>query len=489
MSLLDPTRHPRADVEQRAIIDIGSNTVRLVIYGGPERAPAILLNEKVTARLGKGLSETGLLSEKAIAAALAALGRFALLLKLKGVRDVQCVATAAARDAGNGAQFLDAVRALGLEPRLLSGEEEAAASALGVIGAFPGARGVVADLGGGSLELIHIDGVSSDHGTSLPFGTLRLPALRASGPAKFARRIRKALDVAEWHCAEGEALYLVGGSHRALARFAMREQGWPLDDPHGFELSPPAAMHVCRSIQHGRVLPAHDIPASRLAGLPDAAALLSVLLRELKPARLVFSSWGLREGLLVAQMPPAVRALDPLVTGVSAFTEALGCPPALCRTLSDWIAVIDESGRDNLRFAAVMLAVSAQRIEPNLRPGMIVDWAMRKRWIGFSAADRALLAACALANAGRPALIESLTAFAPAAAVDQATIWGLALRLGRRFSALSEQALAGCRLAVKDGNLIFTMDRAYVALFSDAVDKDLRALAEKLALRPVSQAA
>jgi exopolyphosphatase/guanosine-5'-triphosphate,3'-diphosphate pyrophosphatase len=381
------------------------------------------------------------------------------------------------------------VRALGLKPRLLSGEEEAAASALGVIGAFPGAKGVVADLGGGSLELIHIDGVKSDHGTSLPYGTLRLPALRAGGPTKFARKIRQALDVAEWHCAEGEALYLVGGSHRALARFAMREQGWPLDDPHGFELSPEAALHVCRSIQHGRVLAISDIPASRLASLPDAAALLSVLLRELKPARLVFSSWGLREGLLVEDMDPDVRAQDPLVAGVSAFTESLGCPAALCRTVSDWIAVTDRSQRDNLRLAATMLALASQRIEPNLRPGMIVDWAMRKRWIGFSAADRAVLAACALANGGRPALIESLTAFAPAAEVAQAVIWGLALRLARRFSALSDKALAGSSLTVHGSSLIFTMDEAFVPLFSDSVEKDLRALAERMALRAVFQAA
>jgi len=490
MSLLDRIQAPRAGVDaQRAIIDIGSNTVRLVIYGGPRRAPTILLNEKVTARLGKGLSETGLLSDKAMATALAALARFALLLKLKGVRDVQCVATAAARDAGNGEAFLEAVRALGLRPRLLSGDEEAAASALGVIGAFPGARGVVADLGGGSLELIHIDGVQSDNGTSLPFGTLRLPALRAGGPAKFARRIRKALDLAHWRCPPGEPLYLVGGSHRALARFAMREQGWPLDDPHGFELSPEAALHVCRSIQHGRVLPMNDIPASRMAGLPDAAALLSVLLRELKPARLVFSSWGLREGLLVEDMDAPTRALDPLVAGVSAFTEALGCPASLCQVLADWIAVVDGGGRDNLRLAATMLALASQRIEPNLRPGMIVDWAMRKRWIGLSAADRALLAACALANAGRRTLIESLTAFAPGEAVDQAAVWGLGLRLARRFSALSEKALAGSGLAINDGNLIFTVDQAYVALFGDAVEKDLRALAEKMKLRAVVQAA
>ena len=481
-------RKPAGANDQRAIIDIGSNTVRLVVYGGPRRAPTILLNEKVTARLGKGLSETGLLSDKAMAAALAALRRYAMLLKLKGVRDVQCVATAASRDAANGAQFLKAVRALGLEPRLLSGEEEAAASAMGVIGAFPGCKGVVADLGGGSLELVHIDGTTSDHGTSLPFGTLRLPALREGGQAKFARRIGKALDVAEWHCAPGEAIYLVGGSHRALARFAMVQQGWPIDDPHGFALSPELALSVCGSAMLGKAPPIPDISASRIASLPDTAALLSQLVHELQPARLVFSSWGLREGLLFADLDPSERALDPLVAGVAAFTEALGCPASLSMKLAHWTRAAGGGGRDDLRLSAIMLALASQRIEPNLRAGQIIDWALRKRWIGLSAADRALLAACGLANAGRLAQTEGLDAIAPEAAVRQAIVWGLAVRLARRFSALSEKALAGGSLEVEGDRLVLTVREPYTALFSDAVDKDLRNLAEWLDKKPLFRA-
>ena len=258
---------------ERAIIDIGSNTVRLVVYGGPARAPTVLLNEKVTAKLGKGLAENGRLSDKAMKVALAALGRYALLLRLRGVERVETVATAAARDATNGEDFLARVRALGLAPRLLSGEQEAVTSAMGVIGALPGAKGVVADLGGGSLELIHVEGGRSWHGASLPFGTLRLPGLRAQGPVRFSRGIVKALDAAEWHCAPGEALYLVGGSHRALARVAMHAAGWPIDDPHAFELSPQAALKTCRLVLADALPPAiPGLSASRRASLPAAPA-------------------------------------------------------------------------------------------------------------------------------------------------------------------------------------------------------------------------
>src|SRR5690606_38246071 len=158
---------------------------------GPRRAPETWLNEKVTARLGRDLSRTGRMPNKAIELALSALARFAALLPDIGVRIVDTVATAAVRDARNGPEFLDRVRALGLDPRLLSGEEEARISATGVIGAFPGAHGTVADLGGGSLELVMLDQGGCSQGTSLPLGTLRLPMLQEDGPAAFRKAVAK----------------------------------------------------------------------------------------------------------------------------------------------------------------------------------------------------------------------------------------------------------------------------------------------------------
>ena len=231
----------------RAIIDIGSNTVRLVIYGGPPRAPVVLHNEKVTARLGKGVAENGKLGAKAMGQALAALGRYVCLLALRGVADVQTVATAAVRDARNGAVFMERIAELGLSPRLLSGEEEALTSARGVMAAFPGAVGMVGDLGGGSLELIDIAGTRATHGISLPLGTLRLPALRAGGGPKFARRVRKMLASVDWSGAHAQDFYLVGGSWRAFGRFAMLRGKWPVDDPHGFVLTAEQAGQITQA--------------------------------------------------------------------------------------------------------------------------------------------------------------------------------------------------------------------------------------------------
>ncbi len=472
----------------RAIIDIGSNTVRLAVFGGPQRAPFVLHNEKVSPKLGKGVAENGLLSKKAMGAALAALARFAALVKLKGIRSVEAVATAAVRDAANGAEFMEAVAALGLNARILTGEEEAVTSAMGVIGAFPGARGIVADLGGGSLELVHVDSERCERGASIPFGSLHLPGLRAAGPAKFSAGLHKALAGADWHCAPGEALYLVGGSHRALARYAMNRLGWPLDDPHGFFLSPEEALQVCRSVLRGRLpLVVPGLSSMRLAALPDTAALLSVLLREISPSKLVFSSWGLREGLLYSKLGAGTQRQDPLLAGVSAFTEMLGFPPAHATMVAGWTTPVNSAiaaDREGLRLAAAMLAVAQQGLEPNLRTDHALDWAMRKRWIGIDGTGRAILAACLAANAGRTPLPTGIERLAQPGELREATIWGLAIRLCRRLSGLSPQVLSDSALSIEGPQLVLTIRETHQALFGEAAEKDLRNLAEAMGLQP-----
>jgi exopolyphosphatase/guanosine-5'-triphosphate,3'-diphosphate pyrophosphatase len=189
--------------------------VRLVIYGQPLRAPKVLHNEKVTARLGKGVAESGDLSPKAMALALASLARFKAILGLQGVTEVDVVATAASRDAGNGPAFLEAIAKLGLTPRLLSGEEEAITSAHGVL--VPSrAKGVVGDLGGGSLELVDVDGGAAPMASACRWARCACPRLRAQGQRAFGQKITKALAKAEWKATPGQTLYLVGGSLRAL---------------------------------------------------------------------------------------------------------------------------------------------------------------------------------------------------------------------------------------------------------------------------------
>lgn len=476
--------------DQQAVIDIGSNTVRLVIYGGPARAPVVLLNEKVSARLGKGVAENGKLTEKAMKAALVALGRYAALLRARGIGRVHTVATAATRDAANGAEFLEKVTALGLSPRLLSGEEEALTGAAGVAGAFPAARGVVADLGGGSLELIHIAGTICEHGSSLPLGTLRLPALRSAGTAKFKRKVEELIAATGSRCEPGEALYLVGGSLRALARYHLHLIGSPIDDPHGLAMEPEALLTLCRKLQRSTVLAGvPGVAPARLATLPDTAALLAALIATTRPAQVIFSGWGLREGLIFNELPPAQRRADPFAAGVRAFAEPLGASPSVAAMIAGWtVGVVGSHDyeQENLRLSATILAIASQQIEPNLRSVTIVDWALHKRWIGICGASRAMLAACLLANANREIPVD-IALLATPDEIHQAVAWGLAIRLCRRLTGLAPQLFSSAELSRGEVELVLTLAPPVVALATDVVEKDLKLLAEHLSLRPVIQ--
>ena len=479
----------------RAIIDIGSNTVRLVIYGGPVRAPDVLHNEKVTARLGKSVAETGLLGQRASATALAALARYRTLLSLNGIERVDVVATAAVRDAANGRAFLDKVAAMGFAPRLLSGRQEAETSAHGVLGAFPSACGIVGDLGGGSLELVDVDGDTCRHGVSMPLGTLRLAGLRAKGDRAFTQTVGRALERAEWAAEPGVTLYLVGGSLRAFARAEMQRMNWSIDDPHGFSLEATDALRAAQALakRKGDTLPPlPGVSSGRLAGLPDTAALLGVLIERLQPARLVFSAWGLREGVLCEDMAPIVRAQDPLVAGISSFAQAMGVAAHSAVMVAGWTVAakhapedipVESAGRERLRLAATMLCLAAATVEPNLRADVARAWSLRKRWIGAGTTERVILCVAMLAHIGQLIVPEPLTRLVPPGALREAQAWGLATRLCRRFSIGAPQGLTDSRLIVEDGRLVLTVADALRPLVNEGVERDLKALAQHLGLK------
>ena len=484
-----PEYHGRRELDRpdRAVIDIGSNTVRMVIYAGPRRAPSVWLNEKVTARLGRELVTTGCIPEKAASIALRGLARFAAIITDVGVPLVQVVATAAVRDASNGPEFVERVRALGLDVQVLSGEEEAAAAAYGVIGAFPGARGVVADLGGGSLELVTIADDTYSHGVSLPLGTLRLPALRDGGAPAMSAAVVGALAKAGWNGPQPGALYLVGGTWRALANYAMHAAGHSLSDPHALCLSLEEADAVAEQVAQmsaPQLAAISGVPSSRASGLPDAAAMLRALLDELQPDMLVFSSWGLREGLLFRQLDPLTQAQDPLLAAVAAFTCPRGSSVQQATQVAAWTSAArgNGGGNERLRLAATMMAMAAVRLEPNMRLDHSVDWALHKRWLGLDHSGRALIAAALRASCGKPQPTNALLALAGEAELRDAAGWGLAIRLCRRFAAGSQVSLMTSRLERRDDTLVLSIDPARAQMVSDNVESDLKALASWMGL-------
>ena len=471
---------------ERAIIDIGSNTVRMVIYGGSMRAPTVLFNEKVAARLGREIAQTSRLPDEAVELAMRGLKRYVLLLDELGVSDVETVATAAVRDAKNGAEFIASVNALGLEPKLISGEEEARLSACGVMGSFPGAQGVVADLGGGSLELVRIaDGVSGT-ASSLPLGTLRLSEHADNKPSGTRKALGQILKKAGWKDAIEAPLYLVGGTWRAMAVYAMQRRNHPLTDPHGFELTAKEAVKLASELAETdpeKLNQIDRISSMRAATLPDAALLLQAMLKRLEPASLIFSSWGLREGLLYDRLEPHEKSQDPLLAGVATFAAQRGAPPTLAARIAGWTAGAvpnTDHGSERLRLAATMLSLASMQIEPNVRHSHVIDWALHKRWIALDAAGRAMLAATIAANGNRCELPQTLYDMADEKALEQAICWGLAIRIARRIGARSQSSLRVTRLSLDDGRLVLSLAQSHADLFGVPNEKDMKLLAGRL---------
>lgn len=474
---------------ERAIIDIGSNTVRMVIYGGAQRAPTVLLNEKVTAKLGRDIATTGKLADDAIELAMRGLERFALLIDDLGIEEVDTVATAAVRDASNGAEFVKKLRKLGFDPRIISGEEEARLSACGVAGAFPGATGIVADLGGGSLELVTIKNGEPKDTVSLPLGTLRLPEYYGKTRGDMLKALEKALKKGAPEIGKGKPLYLVGGTLRTMAVYAMQEQGHPLSDPHGFELEPGEAktlMGKALAKETPESLKSHPrISSMRAEKLPDASVLAEAMLNRFEPSRLIFSSWGLREGLVYDSLPKHSKAQDPLLAGVGIFATQRGAPPTLATRIAGWTvdaAPARKHGSERLRLAATMLALASMQIEPNIRLPQAIDWALFKRWIAVDDRERAMLAAAIAANGNVLELPEMVRDLASEEALNEAKCWGLAVRLARRLGARSRRSLQVSRLLVEDDTLVLRLAESHGALFGVSAEKDMKLLAGQLGL-------
>src|SRR3954453_7603347 len=180
---LSPERFSRTGRSAYAIIDIGSNSVRLVVYDEIGRAPFPRFNEKALCQLGDGLARTGALTPDGIARTLAALRRFRAIADAMAVGRIDALATEAVRQASNGPDLVAQITAqTGLPVRVLSGAEEAYFGALGVVSGFYRPAGLSGDMGGGSLEMAEVlDDRVGSQSISLPLGALPVRRLLEAG--------------------------------------------------------------------------------------------------------------------------------------------------------------------------------------------------------------------------------------------------------------------------------------------------------------------
>lgn len=479
-------------IRRSAVIDIGSNSVRLVVYEGPPRAPATIFNEKVAAGLGRGLAVDGRIAREDAERGLIALRRYALLATQMGVNDLHCVATAAVRDASNGPDFMAGAEAAGLPLRLLSGEEEAEASAYGVIAAIPDAKGIVVDLGGGSLELAEVKNGRVGRRSSFRLGVLRLPPLREKGQPHFERAVRKMLREAGWPGEmAGSHLYLVGGSWRALSRLDLEITKNPLAvlDQHHFQRA--AMRRLVRASKRMTVEQLKLIPgmaSNRAASVADAAALLAALVNITDAPEMTVSSSGLREGLLYQALDAKTRAQDPLIEAAQFEGRRLSRFAVHGRVLANWIAPlfqVDSKADARIRLAACLLSDVAWSANPDFRAERSMEIALHGNWSGIDGRGRILLARALYAGFGGSDLeFPYLGNLASDEELAQARRWGLAIRLGQRLSGGLEAPLRGSSLGYGAQDLLLTLEQGWHDLIGEAVERRLKTLAQSFGLKP-----
>ena len=477
--------------EPLAIVDIGSNSVRLVSYESPSRAPTPTFNEKALCGLGRGVAMSGLLPEDAIVKALAALRRFRVLCDTMRIRDVRGVATAAVRDAANGPEFLDrAERAIGCKIELLSGQREARLSALGVVSSIYKADGVVGDLGGGSLELTDVKDGQCAQGITLPLGGLSLMDLSERSPKKATKIVRDTLTpVKALQGLAGRTFYAVGGTWRALARLHMRQRQYPMNVMHNYVIPTRDALEFARLVERieaDALLSIESVSSARRPLLAYGAAVLEEIIRQANPREIVISALGVREGLIYSRLSPEEQAEDPLIVSAREFNQLRSRAPEHGEELFDWTGRLiasthlEEDEQDKrLRHAACLLSDIAWRAHPDYRGAQAYDLVANAAFIGVDHPSRAFLA---LAASYRHMSSEDLVspqsrALVTARQLDRARILGAAMRVAYNISAAMPGVLPRAPMICEKGQVILTLPPDLAPLSSERLQSRMRQFA------------
>ena len=474
------------------VIDIGSNSIRLVVFDRLSRVPVTLFNEKALCGLGRGLGERGRLEPAAVSQALSTLRRFAAITRELEVAHLDVIATAAVRDAADGAAFVGRIaREAGLAARIIDGAEEARLSALGVLSGIPDADGVMGDLGGGSLELVDIHGRRLGRHVTMPIGPLRLDGL-----TRHAQRaaIEAHIAAVDWlPRLAGRTLYAVGGTWRGVARTHMAATDYPLHVIHGYRIDSavaPAFLKRLSAAPAKRIGIVPGLSRRRADTLPLGALVLERLIRLGRPAAIVFSAHGLREGCVFERLSPAERAGDPLLEGAAEIARQEGAHATMEPVLSRWMAPLfpaEAPAERRLRITACLLGDIARTEHPDHRAEHGSLKMLRLPLVGLDHAERAFLAlAIGTRYAGDPARVQrrEIDELLDPVRRRRAELIGHALRLAYTMTGGATRILARTRLVVDRRKLRLQLRRDAMALVADVVARRLAVLAAAFGRAP-----
>lgn len=476
--------------EKIAVVDIGSNSCRMVIYEQSGAALIPYFNEKAMAGLGRDLSETGRLSPTGSELALQTFHRFRAITASLNIKNVRAVATAAVREASDGPEFKKrAEQILGAPIQVLSGADEGRLSALGVSIGFINPKGLIADLGGTSMELrpVERDAV----GESFLLGPLAR-AMDADLPFDKRRKaMRKILsDSSLVKRASGQDLFAVGGAWRNVAAVHMMLRDYPLRVAHGYKMSQADVENV---IEASELSQSDKLTREQLLGvskrrfetLPHAALLLKTLMERLDIEKVTISSFGLRDG--VAADGIKVDGASGLLDAVPLFLRSTPQSLNFGRELFSFLQPISKQFKksETLLRAVCAMADAGARMHPDHRAQLVYEQVLRAPVPSMSHSER-LFAAYAAASRYTFKFIEDprYARLLGLAAKRRAKVLGTAMRLGCVYSGRSGSILATAKLAIKDQSLHMIVDKKYSDLVSETVERRLAQLAGLMQLQP-----
>ncbi len=385
-----------------AVIDIGSNSVRQVIYEGMTRSPAVLFNEKVLCGLGRGVATTGRLDDEAVERAIAALRRFKALGKRAEVSETHILATAAARDAENGPDFLDRVEEMfSRAPMLLTGRMEAQYCAWGIKSGFFRPNGIAGDLGGGSLELVPING-EIEGGVTLPLGGLRLADMSGGSTKKAVDIVKKEIGKTnvQWP-GEERIFYAVGGTWRSLAKLHMAVRNYPLNVLHDYTVETDDMLEFCDRIATksiDRLAGIESVSRNRRGLLQNGAIVMAEVLKNIGAKSVSMSSLGVREGYLYSLLNPDVQTQDSLLAAAYDVAILRARSPRHSVELAEWtgkafatLRYSETENEERWRIASCYLADIAWRAHPDYRAQQSLTIISNAGFVGINHEGRAFL--------------------------------------------------------------------------------------------------
>ncbi len=494
-----------SDLEPIAVVDIGSNSVRLVVYEGLARSPTTTFNEKVLCGLGRQVASTGFLGKEAVERALNALRRFKAITNLLGVKMLCAIATAACRDARDGPEFIArGEKALGVKIQVLSGEREAELAANGILMGFRSPDGIAGDLGGGSLELIDVAGDKLRQAVTLPLGGLRLIDVAGDRIDKALEHVDAEIGKVSWLSAgRGRDFYAVGGTWRSIARLHMEIHDYPLRVMHGYTISTREAMAFCEEIRRTKKISAMkgiaDVARPRREVLPFGALVMERLLKHLQPARVHFSVFGIREGLLYSLLPVAERQKDPLISFCREYAQLRSRSAEHGEELAKWTDALFEGpgpketpDEQRLRHAACMLSDISWRSHPDYRGEQSLILIAHGALAAVDHADRVFLAlAVYFRHAGgggdgeaADRLSDRLKSLISKRQYKRARILGAAIRTAHMISIGQAGIIDEAPLSYEGNRLVLSLPKAYAALDGERLRRRFAALAELVDCQP-----